>query len=74
VPLEKQVAIIYAGIKGYLDDIPVEELAAWETDFQAFIAERYSGLLHDIAQTGELSEKTSEGLDHAIEEFKAQRK
>ena len=73
VPLEKQVAIIYAGSKGHLDDVPIEDLAGWEIDFLAFIADKYSGVLHDIAQTGELGEKSAEALDAAVAEFKAQR-
>ena len=72
VPLEQQVAIIFAGTQGYLDDVPVEDLARWEVEFLATMTEKHSGVLHDIAQSGKLDDASTEALKSAIEEFKAQ--
>jgi len=73
VPLsvEKQVAIIYAGTQGYLDDLSTDVLAQWEQDFYAFMDEKYSSVLHDIRTSGKLEETTEETLKAAIEEFKS---
>jgi len=73
LPLEKQVAIIFAGTQGYLDDEPVESLHDWEQAFYAFLEEKHSNLLHDIRTSGLLSDETADGLKAAIEEFKASR-
>jgi len=70
--IEKQVAIIYAGSQGALDDVPVAEVSRWEREFLAFLPERHGGVLHAIAQSGELTRDTVEHLDAAIKEFKAQ--
>jgi len=70
----KQVAIIFAGGQGALDDVPVDQVRQWETDFLAFLDERHAGVLHAIEQTGKLDDDTVEHLKEAIAEFKAQRK
>jgi len=73
LPLEKQVAIIFAGTQGLLDDVPVDQIKAWEHDFLAFMEARHADILHAVRQTGQLEERTQEDLRHAIEEFKTQR-
>jgi len=73
LPLEKQVAIIFAGTQGLLDDEPVENLHEWEVDFYAFLEEKHSSVLHDIRTTGQLGDETAAALKAAIEEFKAAR-
>jgi len=74
LPVEKQVAIIYAGTRGYLDDLPVASLKQWEADLYAFLDEKHSSVLHDIRTSGKLEPATEESLKHAIEEFKSSRK
>ncbi|MDO9694316.1 MAG: F0F1 ATP synthase subunit alpha, partial [Candidatus Latescibacteria bacterium] len=74
LPVEKQVAIIYAGTRGYLDDLPVAVLKQWEADLYVFLDEKHSGVLHDIRTSGKLEPATEEALKHAIEEFKSSRK
>ena len=73
VPLsvEKQVAIIYAGTQGYLDDLSVDILAQWEQDFLAYMDENHSSVLHDIRTSGKLEEATEETLKAAITAFKS---
>jgi F-type H+-transporting ATPase subunit alpha len=66
---EKQVAIIFAAGKGYLDSVPIEDVAAWEKDFHAFMDEKHSGVLHAIAESGKLEDQTVSDLTGAIEEF-----
>ncbi len=71
--LEKQVAIIFAGTQGHLDDLPLDQVARWEEDFHAFMAEKHTNVLQAIRQSGELDEKTADDLSDAIKEFKAGR-
>jgi F-type H+-transporting ATPase subunit alpha len=69
--LEKQVTIIFAGTRGYLDDIPIEDVRRFEEGFHEFIAEKHSDILQAIRQSGVLDEKTEEDLTSAVEEYKA---
>src|SRR5258707_1916963 len=45
LPVEKQVAIIYAGTNGFLDPIPVSELRAFETELYSFLDARHPEIL-----------------------------
>ncbi len=66
---EKQVSIIFAASKGYLDDVPIEDVAQWEIDFHAYMEASQSGVMHAIATSGKLEPQTVEDLTAAIEEF-----
>jgi F-type H+-transporting ATPase subunit alpha len=70
VSLERQVMILYAVINGYLDDIPVEKIAAFEADYYRFMESSYAALARNIASTKDLSKETEETLKKAIIEFK----
>jgi len=74
LPLEKQVAIIFAGTQGLLDDVPLDELHAFETGFYAFMEQRHADVFHKIRQSGQLDDDTVKDLRDAVVEFKAQRK
>jgi F-type H+-transporting ATPase subunit alpha len=70
VSLERQVMVLYAVINGYLDDIPVEKIAAFETDFYRFMGSSYADLSKNIASTKDLTKEDEETLKKAINEFK----
>ncbi|HUT67803.1 MAG TPA: F0F1 ATP synthase subunit alpha [Dehalococcoidales bacterium] len=70
VALEKQVMMLYAVINGYMDDIPMDRITAFEADFHRFMETSYADLGKTIAGTKELSEQSEETLKKAIEEFK----
>ncbi len=72
MPVEYQVLIIYAATKKYLLDIPVEDIARFETEFFAFIDTKYAEIPEGIRTTKELSQENEEKLVAAIKEFKAQ--
>jgi len=69
MPVEKQVAIIFAASKGYLDTVPLDTLKIWERDFHLFLEEKHSAVLQAIATTGKLDDDTVEHLTAAIKEF-----
>jgi F-type H+-transporting ATPase subunit alpha len=70
VSIEKQVLILYAVINGYIDDIAVDKVAAFETDFYNFMEANHPETGKAIAQKKEISPETEEALKVAIEEFK----
>src|SRR5882724_1530816 len=70
-PVEKQVMIIYAGINGYLDDIPVEACRSFEEEFYPFVESRYASLPKEIKDKKQLDADLEARLRKAIEEFKA---
>jgi F-type H+-transporting ATPase subunit alpha len=72
MPVERQVAIIYAGINGYLDDMPRELVKEFEAGFLDFIDEKHPQVYHKLTATWELEEETEELLKKAILEFKQQ--
>ena len=68
--VEKQVAIIFAGSEGFLDDIPVDKVPEFETGFLGYLESNYAAALDSIRETGELSDETKNDLKKAIDEFK----
>jgi F-type H+-transporting ATPase subunit alpha len=70
--LAHQVAIIYVGGKGHLDELPLAQVKPFEEAFHKFIEERYPDILHEIERTKELSETIASRLDKAASECKPQ--
>jgi len=69
IELEKQVALLYAVINGYLDQIPVSKVADWETAFQDYMETAHADILKLIKDTKELSDDTEASLKKSIDEF-----
>jgi F-type H+-transporting ATPase subunit alpha len=70
MPVEKQVMILYAAINGYLDDIPVDKVFTFETNFHRFMEANHPGIGEKIAKEKEISAETGDILRAAILEFK----
>ncbi len=70
LPVDQQVVALFAGTQGFLDDLPVERVRAFETELQAFMAERYPDVGHAIRESKDLSEDLQKKLRGAVEEFK----
>ena len=69
-PVEDQVVSIWAGSNGYLDDVPVEDVGRFETDFLDFLKRSHGGILAAIAESKVLAEDTVSALKEAVEEFR----
>jgi F-type H+/Na+-transporting ATPase subunit alpha len=67
--VERQVAIIFAGTNGYLDNIPVSELRAFETELYRFIDNRYPELFRAMAEKKQLDDQLKVTLTDAVKEF-----
>ncbi len=69
MPVENQVAIIYALVQGYLDDVPVEKISRWEADFQKYLEDMKPEVLNKIREKKELTEEIESELKKAVEEY-----
>ena len=70
--VERQVAIVYAGTNGYLDDLPVTAVREFETGLYAALDKDYADLMHDLRAKYELTDPIEAKLKKAIETFKAE--
>jgi F-type H+/Na+-transporting ATPase subunit alpha len=69
-PVEEQVVSIWAGGSGYLDDVPVEDIGRFETDFLDYLRRSHEGILQTIRESLQLSEDTVASLKDAVDEFR----
>jgi F-type H+-transporting ATPase subunit alpha len=69
-PVEDQVVSIWAGSNGYLDDVPVEDVRRFETDFLDFLKRSHGGILQTIRESNVLAEDTVSALKEAVDEFR----
>ena len=66
---EEQVVVIYAGVKGYLDNINVKDICKFEEDFARKIKSKHHDILDAIREDRKISDATETKLKKAIEEF-----
>ena len=69
MPVEKQVAVIYAANTGALDKLPVESLQRFETEFLEYMDSQHADILKEIAEKEKISDELGERLKHSIEAF-----
>ncbi|EGG1202818.1 F0F1 ATP synthase subunit alpha [Campylobacter coli] len=69
--VEKQVVLIFAGTKGYLDDVAVSKIRGFEDGIYPFIEAKYPDLFEQIRSKKALDAELEEKLAKAINEFKA---
>ncbi len=72
MPVEQQVIIIFAATNGYLDTIDPDDVSRFETEFLAFVAERYPEVPSAIEKEKTISDETEERLKSAAQEFVGQ--
>jgi F-type H+-transporting ATPase subunit alpha len=72
LPVEEQVAILWAGSAGHLDDIPVDNVREFEAQYLDFLRTTQSDLLGRIREEKALSDQVVEALTKVTTEFKAQ--
>ncbi|HBY97644.1 MAG: F0F1 ATP synthase subunit alpha [Ardenticatenaceae bacterium] len=70
IVLYRQVAIIFAGTNGFLDDIPVESIRQFELEFYSYLDANYPRFAEIINGSKNLTEESSEMLRKALTEFK----
>ncbi|GAB6160889.1 F0F1 ATP synthase subunit alpha [Desulfothermus naphthae] len=70
LPVQEQVVVLYAGTRGYLDDVPIEAISKFEKEFLEFMRNSKADILNAIKESNDLDEATEEKLKAALEEFK----
>src|SRR6478609_2199732 len=69
LPVEQQVAIIYAGVNGYLDDIAVADVGAAQRELVQFMSTRFGNLLQTIREKKNIDDQLKNDLNAALKEF-----
>src|SRR5204862_8284971 len=67
--MEEQVVVIYAGVNGYLDPIPVARVRAFQRGLLTLLRTKNSDTLDDIRKTGDLSDATAGKLKAAVDGY-----
>src|SRR5258705_2843638 len=67
--MEEQVVVIYAGVNGYLDAIPVARVGGFEQGLLGQLRTRHADILQDIRKTGDLTDATAAKLKGVVEAF-----
>jgi F-type H+-transporting ATPase subunit alpha len=68
--VEKQIAIIFAGTKGHLDEIPASQVKDFENGLSDYLDANCSNELESIRSERVMSEAVESKLDEAIRAFK----
>ena len=71
LPAVDQAMSIYAGTEGYLDDVPVKEVPAFEAEFLRFVREQKPDFYALIGREKKMSDAVVSGLKDVLKEFKA---
>ena len=70
MPFEKQVISLYAGVNGYIDDVPLASVSLFEKKLLEFMSERYAEVLKELRETAEITPKIDEKIKAIIVDFK----
>jgi len=71
IPVEKQIAIIYAGTNGMLDDLPLDQIRAFEQELYRFLENAHPAILITIKEKKTIDDDLKGKLNSALQEFKA---
>jgi len=69
-PMEQEVVSIWAGTNGHLDDVPVDDVSRFESEFIDSLKRNNAGILDSIRETRDLTDDTAAALKDAIEQFR----
>jgi F-type H+-transporting ATPase subunit alpha len=69
MPVEEQVAVLYAGTRGHMDGVPISAVRDYERQFLEFLRDERPQVLQTIRDKRELSEDLEKALNAAVGEF-----
>ena len=69
--VSEEVAVIYAGTRGYMDDIPVSRVGEFQTGFLDYAAASYANIMGDLETKKELTDEVETGIKKALDEYKS---
>jgi F-type H+-transporting ATPase subunit alpha len=67
--VEEQVVVIYAGVNGYLDPLPVSDVQRFEAELLRYMHTEHQGILDDIRDKKEITKETGDKLKAAVDSF-----
>jgi F-type H+-transporting ATPase subunit alpha len=67
--MEEQTCVIYAGVNGYLDPLPVNRVRAFEDGLLALLRSQHSDILESIRASKDLSDEVAAKLKTVVENF-----
>jgi F-type H+-transporting ATPase subunit alpha len=70
MPVQEQVAVLFAGTRGHLDDVEIARVREFEGGLVKFLRDSYSNLLADIIAKKQLDPELEQRLADAITDFK----
>src|SRR5215218_3630805 len=71
VAVEKQVAIVYAATKGFIDSVVIDDVKRYEEELYRFVETSQPGILNAIREKKALTDDIKEELVRAVSDFKA---
>jgi F-type H+-transporting ATPase subunit alpha len=71
LPIEEQVAVIYAGVRGHLDKLEPSKITKFEAEFLKHLRASQQELLTTIRTEGQLSKETDAKLKKVVQDFVA---
>jgi F-type H+-transporting ATPase subunit alpha len=71
MPFEQEVMVIYAGTKGYLDDVPVNRVLEFQNAFLAYVDASAAQVRNGLKEKKDLTEELEKQLKQALTDFKA---
>jgi F-type H+-transporting ATPase subunit alpha len=71
LPVSEQIAILWAGANGHIDDVPVERVREFEAQFLENLRTSHTALLSELQDKKDLTDEIVEGLTKAVKDFKA---
>ncbi len=69
LPVEKEVAVLFAATQGLMDDVPIERVAAYERALLNFLDASHSEMLATMREAGDITDEIEQSLRAAIQEF-----
>jgi len=69
VPVEKQVAVLFLGVQGYMDTVPVDKIVRAEAEFSQFMDSNHGDILKEIKEKKVLDDDLEKRLGAACDEF-----
>ncbi len=70
MPVEKQVVIIFAATRGYLDEVPTGAIRRFEKELQDFMSKEYPDVIRELVQEKKIGDQLEKKLAGAIDQFK----
>ncbi len=69
LPVEKEVAVLFAATQGLMDDVPIERVGAYERALLNFLDASHSEMLATMREAGDITDEIEQSLRAAIQEF-----